>query len=97
MPRYRRTPTLNIAEFEALSELLSFSVLLLDHDTNLKFASSAAPRLFGSPDADDLKRRWQDCYMRLQLPDLLQLPKNGKPLRHRSELRSSNSTCLLRM
>ncbi len=72
-------------------------MLLLDHDTNLKFASSDAPRLFGSPDADDLKRRWQDCYKLLQLPDLLQLQKNGKPLRHRSEVRSSNSTCLLRM
>lgn len=97
MPRNRRTPTSNIAEFEALAKLLNISVLLLDCDTNLKFASADAPSLFGSSDADDLKRGWRDCYKRLQLPDLFQLEKNSKPLRYRAELQSSNSTRLLRM
>ncbi len=97
MPRNKRTPTSNIAEFEALAKLLNFSVLLLDGDANLKFSSTDAPMLFGSTDADDLKRGWPDCYKRLQLPDLFQLQKNSKPLRYRTELQSSNSTRLLRM
>ena len=97
MLRSKLTSTPNIAEFEALAKLLNFSVLLLDRDTNLRFASADAHLMFGSADADDLKRGWQDFYKRLRLPDLFRLEKNSKPLRYRTELRISNSTRLLRM
>lgn len=97
MPRSKRTPSSNIAELEVVAKLLNFSVLLLDSDTNLKFASPDAHLLFGSTNVDELKRGWRDCYKRLQLPDLFGWEKNSKPLRHRAELQTSNSTRLLRM
>jgi signal transduction histidine kinase len=97
MSRQKRIPALSSTEFEALSGLMNCSVLLLDRDTNLKFASSHAPGLFGSPDADDLQRRWQEFYKNLQLPELPELQKNSKPLRHRCDVQSSNSPRLLRM
>ena len=89
--------TSNIAEFEMLAKLLNRTVLLLDGDTGLKFASLNAHLLFGCADADDLKRGWADSYKRLQLPDLFRLEKNSKPLHHRTEFQTSNSTRLLRM
>ena len=97
MPRAKQPPSTNTAEFEALAKVLNFSVLLLDRETNLKFASADAHLLFGSNDADDLKRGWRDYFDRLKLPDLLQLEKNNKPLRHRAEFPTLKSTQMLRM
>ena len=97
MPRRRRTPSLSSAEFEALAKLLNLSVLLLDHDTNLKFASTDTHRLFGSTDADALNRDWRDCFDRLNLPVLSELDKNSKPLCHRTELQTAQARRLLRM
>ena len=97
MSRTQPTPSSNHAEFEALAKLSNFSVLLLDRETNLKFASSAAADLFGSADTDALTRDWRDCYVRLKMPDLTQLDKNSKPLSHRTELQTPASMRLLRM
>ena len=97
MPRTKATPASNAAEFEALATLLNFSVLLLDRDTNLKFASTRAHLMFGSADADALMRDWRDCYDRLNLPDLTGLDKNAKPFSHRTELKTLESRRLLRM
>ena len=97
MPRAKRTPSSNTAEFEALAKLLTFSVLLLDRDTNLKFASSDAAGLFGLIDTDTLRRDWRDCYDRLKMPDLTRLDKNSKPLSHRVELHMRPTKRLLRM
>ena len=97
MKRAKPTPSPDTAEFEALAKMLNFSVLLLDRDTNLKFASANAHTLFESADHEEFKRGWRDCYGRLKLPDLLSLEKNSKPLRHRTELRTVKSTRLLRI
>jgi signal transduction histidine kinase len=97
MPRVKRTPHSKTGEFEALAKLSSFSVLLLDRETNLKFASTAAHLIFGFTDVDTLKREWRNCYDRLNLPDLAGLDKNSKPLSHRAELHTPESTRLLRM
>ncbi len=97
MPRAKQSPISNNAEFEALAKLLDMVVLLLDHDTNLKFASTGAHHLFGSSDSDSLRSDWRDCYDRLNLPDLAKLEKNDKPLNLRTELQLPESMQLLRM
>lgn len=97
MPRPEATPSSNTAEFEALAKLLNFSVLLLDRDTKLKFASIDAHRLFDANDTDALRRDWRDCYERLNLPDLAALVKNNKPFSHRAELHTPANRRLLRM
>ncbi len=97
MLRAKQTRSSNTADFEALAELFNFSVLLLDRDTNLKFASTGAHLIFGSIDADSLWRDWRDCYDRLNLPDLFGMNKNSKPFSHRSELHSPGSRRLLRL
>ena len=97
MPRAKRTTISNTAEFEALAKLMNYSVLLLDRDTNLKFASSDAHRLFDSTDTDALRRDWRYCYDQLKMPDLSRLDKNSKPLSHRTELHTPQSRRLLRM
>jgi nitrogen-specific signal transduction histidine kinase len=97
MPRPKVTPGSNAAEFEAIAKLLSFNVLLLDGETNLKFASTDAYRMFGSTDAIALRRDWRDCYDRLNLPDLTGLDKNTKPFSHRTELHTPGTRRLLRM
>ena len=97
MPRAKQTRSSNTAEFEALAKLFNFSVLLLDRDTNLKFASTGAHLIFGSTDADALRRDWRDCYDRLNLPDLTALDKNNKPFSHRAELHVTAAMRLLRL
>jgi nitrogen-specific signal transduction histidine kinase len=97
MPRAKRPSTSHTEEFGALAKILNFSVLLLDGDTNLKFASANAHTFFGSNDVDELTRRWPEYYEQLKLPDLPRLEKNNKPLNHRTELSTSTSTRLLRM
>ena len=97
MPRAKRTPSSNTAEFEALAKLMNFSVLLLDRDTNLKFASSDAHRLFDLTDTDALTRDWRNCYDQMKMPDLARLDKNNKPLSHRTELHTPESRRLLRL
>jgi signal transduction histidine kinase len=97
MPRPKATPSSSTAEFEALAKLSNFSVLLLDRDTQLKFASSDAHRLFDVTDTDALRRDWRNCYERLNLPDLTELVKNNKPFSHRAELHTPATRRLLRM
>ncbi|MDQ3260507.1 MAG: hypothetical protein M3Q00_06935 [Pseudomonadota bacterium] len=97
MPRAKRMPNANNAEIALLAKMLNFSVLLLDRDLELKFASGYAHELFGSADTAELTSRWRDCFDRLQLPDLPRLEKNSKPLRHRIDLQTSQSTRRLRM
>jgi signal transduction histidine kinase len=97
MPRGKRKLNTNAAEFEAVAKALNFSVLLLDSDTNIKFASAQAHKVFGSKDTDALKTEWRDYFDRLKLPDLVQLEKNTKPFHHRTELQTGDSTRLLRM
>ena len=87
----------NTAEFEAVAKALNFSVLLLDGDTNIKFASAHAHELFGAKDSDELRSEWRNYFDRLKIPDLLPLEKNNKPLYHRSELQTEKSTRRLRM
>jgi signal transduction histidine kinase len=94
MPRSESTPIANVEEFEALAKLLNFNVLLLDSDTNLKFASTGTHLIFGSTDTDALTRDWRDCYDRLNLPDLTGLDKNSKPFSHRTELHTPESRLL---
>ena len=97
MGRVKQTHDTNAAEFEAVAKALDFSVLLLDSDTNIKFASAQAHKVFGSKDADELKSQWRDYFDRLKLPDLVQLEKNNKPFHHRTELQNDKATHLLRM
>jgi signal transduction histidine kinase len=84
-------------QFDALAQMLNSSVLLLDRDANLGFASSHAHSLFGLTDTEQLKRTWAECYAKLQLPVLGELARNGTPLRHRCELRTPKSIRLLQI
>lgn len=97
MLRQRGMPSSDAAQFDALAKILNSTVLLLDCDKNLEFASSNAHTPFGLTNIDELKRSWHECYARLQLPDLLGLDKNSKPLCHQCELRTAKSTRLLQM
>jgi signal transduction histidine kinase len=97
MSRTKPTLTPKNAEFEALAKLFNFNVLLLNGDTELKFSSVDAHKLFGAVDTDQLFRDWRIFFERLNLPDIRQLDKNSKPLRLRVDLHTSATTRLLRI
>ncbi len=97
MLRPKEMASPDTVQFDALAQMLNASVLLLDRDMNLAFASILAHSLFGLTDTAELKRTWDECYAKLQLPVLGDLVKSSKPLRHQCELRTPKSTRLLQM